>query len=206
MMLMGIGMMFWAVRLGVLGDLGWIRAWWEGVVGVPPRGAGGQGQEQQPNAGNAAPGAVNQQPVQGAEGGAHQQQPQRGMPTPDQVAQRLLNQTQDERRTWLREQIRPVERAVALFVASLWPGIGEAHVRARREEEERRRAEEEVEARRRAEEEAARTQQQGGEGEKTENARGETGPKPNNKREGAASGDAQSSGGEKVGESSSGST
>jgi len=79
------------------------------------------------------------------------------MPTPEQVAQRLLDERQqvrDARMQRLREFIRPVERMVALFVASLWPGIGEAHVEAR-EREERRRQEEEVQARRREEEERA---------------------------------------------------
>jgi hypothetical protein len=67
----------------------------------------------------------------------------------------------------LREQIRPVERAVALFVASLWPGIGEAHVRAQRElreQEERRAAEAEVEARRRVEEERGAQEKKDGDG------------------------------------------
>jgi hypothetical protein len=51
-----------------------------------------------------------------------------------------------------------------LFVASLWPGIGEAHVRAQRElreQEERRAAEAEVEARRRAEEQEKEKEKSG---------------------------------------------
>jgi hypothetical protein len=86
------------------------------------------------------------------------------MPTPEQVAQRLLHENAAQNRGWLREQIRPVERAVALFVASLWPGIGEAHVRAQRElreQEERRAAEAEIEARRRAE---TQEKEKGGDG------------------------------------------
>jgi hypothetical protein len=77
------------------------------------------------------------------------------MPTPAQVAQRLLDEDRRQRNhglPWLREQLRPAERALALLVASLWPGVGEAYVRAL-EAEERRRNEEEIAARRREEEE-----------------------------------------------------
>ena len=156
LMLVGIGLTFWAFRLGVLGNeeiMNQARRWWQGVVGLPERPreqAGGQ----QPQ-GQAAPvgqaGAAPPAEVQ-------QQRGQQRMPTPEEVAQRLLDENADQNRGWLREQIRPVERAVALFVASLWPGIGEAHVRAQRElreQEERRAAEAEVEARRRAEERRA---------------------------------------------------
>ena len=155
MILAGICMVFWAIRMGALGAQGEaVRRWWEGVVGVPGRGEGQQGQQQgQGNQGQAQAGNnVNngsQAPQQPAQ--ANGRQP---MPTPEQVAQRLLNEDaarREQRRGWLREQIRPVERAVALFVASLWPGVGEAHVRAQ-EQEQRRLAEEEVAARRRAEE------------------------------------------------------
>ena len=88
------------------------------------------------------------------------------MPTPAQVAQRLLDEEQRQRNTnrdqrwqWLREQVRPVQRAVALLLASLWPGVGEAYVRAR-EQEARRLAEEEVAARRREEAERQRKEEE----------------------------------------------
>jgi hypothetical protein len=74
----------------------------------------------------------------------------------------------------IREQLRPVERAAALFFASFWPGVGEAHVRAR-EAEERRLMEEEVERRRREEEEAQRAIEAEQEGEKKEVVEGENG-------------------------------
>ncbi len=155
LMLAGVGLAFWAFRLGVLGNpeiMNQARRWWDGVVGLPERareqpGAGQDGQQQDEVALAGQAGAA--QPAEAQHG-------QQRMPTPEQVAQRLLNENAEQNRGWLREQIRPVERAVALFVASLWPGIGEAHVRAQRElreQEERRAAEAEVEARRRAEEE-----------------------------------------------------
>ncbi|KAK4556778.1 hypothetical protein LTR86_006349 [Recurvomyces mirabilis] len=137
-----IGLGFWMVRAGMLGDGGVARRWWDGVVGgnagAPAAGAQGQGGDQATGQGAAAQG------------------PAGAMPTPQQVAQRLLderNQAQNARVRRLREYIRPVERAVALFVASLWPGIGEAHVRAREEEERRRRDEAEVAERKRQEDE-----------------------------------------------------
>lgn len=166
LILAGIGLIFWAVRMGALGvgDQGRdaVRRWWEGVVGVPQRRPEGQGQggEAGGENGQAPAGANAAAPQEGQGQQAHPQEQQRGaMPTPEQLAQRLLDR-QDarhrERRNWLREQIRPVERAVALFVATLWPGVGEGLV----QEQRRAQAEAEAEAarieaeRRRREEEA----------------------------------------------------
>lgn len=152
--LAAIGLGFWMIRAGLLGDGGAIRRWWDGIMndGQRPAPADGQappqqGQQQGP-----------QQDQQQAQGNGRAGQ----MPTPEQLAQRLLNedaqardQARNERYQWLRERARPIERAIALLVASLWPGVGEAYVRAR-EQEERRRAEEEIAARRREEEERQR--------------------------------------------------
>ena len=171
MILLAIGLGFMALRAGFLGDGRAVRRWWEGIVGVP-----GQGQRQGPQQRGDAQGqpqlneAAQQPPTQGQDANAIPNPPQRRQPTPtpEQVAQRLLNDedaARNQRWTWLREQIRPVERAMALFVASLWPGVGEAHVRAR-EEEQRRLAEAEVQRRRREEEE--RERERASEGEKNE--------------------------------------
>ena len=56
----------------------------------------------------------------------------------------------EPQRAWIRAQMLNAERAVALFVASLWPGVGERHVQARERE---RRQREEDEARQRREQE-----------------------------------------------------
>ncbi|KAK5166659.1 uncharacterized protein LTR77_008203 [Saxophila tyrrhenica] len=145
LVLAGIGMVFWAIRMGALGDGAAVRRWWEGVLG-------GEGRPEPRGQ------AANEQAHgQAQAGGQHR------MPTPEQVAQRLLHEEAERDRArggrgWLREQVRPVERAAALFVASLWPGIGEAHVREQRRareeaDAERRRVEgEEAERRREAEE------------------------------------------------------
>ncbi|KAI7165883.1 hypothetical protein D0869_10767 [Hortaea werneckii] len=167
LMLLGLG--FWAVRMGVLNEGGGIRRWWDDVVGVQ-RGlqpqAGAQEGAQQQRQGGEAGAQVRQGEnagINGDRGQDVQQQNGRGrrMPTPEQVAQRLLHERQQQRNAQvgrLREIVRPIERAVALFLASLWPGIGEAAVRAR-EDEERRRNEEEVARQRAAEEERVRKEE-----------------------------------------------
>lgn len=143
---------YWAVRAGLLGDGGVVLRWWEGVVNVPER------PRQQPQAqGEGASAEGEQRPGQ--------------LPTPEELAQRLIQERQQalDRAPLhrIREHLRPVERAAALFLASLWPGVGEAHVRAR-EAEERRLAEEEVERRRREEEERQRAIEADQGGEKKE--------------------------------------
>ena len=63
-----------------------------------------------------------QRPAQG------QDQPRDGATrnlTPEEAAQRLVRRHQDQQYGWIRESMRGTERAFALFVASLWPGIGE---------------------------------------------------------------------------------
>ncbi|KAL2006576.1 hypothetical protein VTN00DRAFT_9244 [Thermoascus crustaceus] len=63
----------------------------------------------------------------------------------------------DQRRTGLQQNLRRLERSLALFFASLVPGVGERHVEARNAVQaaaERARAEEEIRRRRQAEEAA----------------------------------------------------
>lgn len=181
--LLAVGFLFWLVNAGPGGDRvrAAVRGWWEGVVAVPRQGvpahADGEGE---------APQQQQQRQQQGDGGRAGQ------MPTPEQVAQRLMAERQ-QRGGWLREQIRPVERAVALFVASLWPGIGEAHVRAR-EAEERRVAEEEAARRAREEEDRGRREEE----EKTKREGGEGSASAEGKENGEVGG------GEKVGTSATG--
>jgi hypothetical protein len=146
-----IGLGFWMLRAGLFGEGGVARRWWDGIVRVDQR------PRQQPRA-------------EGATGADGEQRPGQ-LPTPEELAQRLIEERQQalDRAPLhrIREQLRPVERAAALFFASFWPGVGEAHVRAR-EAEGRRLMEEEVERRRREEEEAQRTIEAEQEGEKKE--------------------------------------
>ncbi|KIW34614.1 hypothetical protein, variant [Cladophialophora immunda] len=73
--------------------------------------------------------------------------------TPQEARARLEDQRQDhEPRPW-RDTLYRVEQSIALFLASLIPGVGERHVRAR--EEARREEQRRVEERGRAENEAA---------------------------------------------------
>lgn len=84
--------------------------------------------------------------------------------TPEEAARRLLLQQRNNQFGWARDAMRTLERGVALFVASLWPGIGERMVHAQEERErlervaasEERERQEEEERRRREEEEARR--------------------------------------------------
>ncbi|KAI4734255.1 hypothetical protein E4T50_15202 [Aureobasidium sp. EXF-12298] len=54
----------------------------------------------------------------------------------------LPGQPQEQEHGVIRQALRPVERLLALLIASLWPGVGERTVIARREAEERQRREE----------------------------------------------------------------
>ena len=83
-------------------------------------------------------------------------------PTPEQAAARILQQRQQqeqEQPNILRNALFRLERAVALFLASLVPGVGERHIRAREEATEAaRRAIETAEAARRRQEEEQQQQ------------------------------------------------
>jgi len=82
--------------------------------------------------------------------------------SPQEAARRLVSEREAQNRDWFARRIREVERTVALFVASLWPGVGENVVRVqeqrRRREEERIREEEE---RKRKEEEEKKRNDEG---------------------------------------------
>lgn len=126
-----------------------------GALGFPERVAAQQGQNRQ----NA---------------NAPAQQDQRAQPTrnltPEQAARRLQQQHQNQQFGWVRDAARGTERGFAMFVASLWPGIGERMVQA---QEERVRAEREAEEARVAEEAARREEEQKKEQEAEESKPGE---------------------------------
>lgn len=83
--------------------------------------------------------------------------PTRTMPTPEETARRLLAQHQDRRNANpVFDVLYRIEQGIALFLASLIPGVGERHVRAR---EEARRIVEEDDRRRREETEQQQQQQ-----------------------------------------------
>ncbi|MCJ1475565.1 hypothetical protein MMC13_004228 [Lambiella insularis] len=87
------------------------------------------------------------------------------VPTPQQVAERLLRERDEQDQGFVRRNVRRVERAMALFIASLVPGVGERHIAARDAAEAARQAaaqrEREEQARR---EEEARQQVEGNDG------------------------------------------
>lgn len=103
--------------------------------------------------------------AQGRAGNANAGADARRNLTPEEAARRLLLQQRNNQFGWVRESMRTLERGAALFIASLWPGIGERMVHAQEERErlervaaseERERREEEA---RRAEEEANQASQ-----------------------------------------------
>jgi hypothetical protein len=97
---------------------------------------------------------VDQRPGGGANG---QPGAQQGEPDPAQMAARLLAE-QRARETWVAGQVRRLERAGLLFLASIAPGVAERHIanlEAEARAERQRREEEEAAAARAAEEAAA---------------------------------------------------
>lgn len=101
-------------------------------------------------------------------------------PSPTEAAQRLVRQQDERIWTRLRDSVRMVERAVALFVASLWPGLGERMVATR--EENLRQQREREEQRQREEEEAAQEKS-----EIAEASEREKGPQPEGGNDGELS-------------------
>ncbi|KAK5198134.1 hypothetical protein LTR99_007618 [Exophiala xenobiotica] len=73
--------------------------------------------------------------------------------TPEEAAARLLRENQERNRGFWRDIFYRIEQSIALFLASLVPGVGERHVMAR--EEARRETQRQEEERRRAAEDAA---------------------------------------------------
>lgn len=149
---------------------------------------------------NILPLAGNDRPPagQGANTGNGQQgraAPGTGVPTPHQAAERLLGERDRRDGGIIRLYLRRLERALALFVASLVPGVGERHIAARDAAEAARREEERLreENTRREEEERLREQNtlREAESSREENNRGEKESllKENSRREEAEGGD-----------------
>ena len=81
--------------------------------------------------------------------------------TPQEAAERLLQERERQDVNFMRQAFRRIERAIALFAASLIPGVGERHIRAREQAEAARQAQaREREERVRMEEEEVRRGQQ----------------------------------------------
>ena len=112
--------------------------------------------------------AANERPRAGVGGAGNNgdgtgSQPTNREPSPQEAAERLLQERERQDVSFVRQSFRRVERAVALFVASLVPGVGERHIAAREAAEAARQAEaREREERARKEEEARERQQENG--------------------------------------------
>jgi len=125
LMIAGAAIIWFAIQAGLLGDrVDRVRRHLEGLLG-PPNG----------------PPAVQRIQVEVAGLPEGQPQERNGVEPvdPEETAARLLRERAGRDRGWVRQRLRTVEGAVALFIASLYPGVGERHVAAR--EEQRRQAE-----------------------------------------------------------------
>ena len=72
-------------------------------------------------------------PIQGQNAVQPQDAGTNRVPDPGQLAQRLLRERNERDLNSFRQFLHWLERAVALFIASLVPGVGERHIRARNE-------------------------------------------------------------------------
>lgn len=104
--------------------------------------------------------AANAQPGQeGQNDPGAQARRRRAEPDPAETAARLVEQRRNDNGHWLLDQIRRLERAGLLFLASIAPGVAERHIAnmeaAERAERERQEAEERAERERREEQERA---------------------------------------------------
>lgn len=118
---------------------------------------------------NILPLATNERPfiAQGANAGNNANVMQdraapgvEAVPTPHQTAERLLRERDRREGGIFRQNLRRLERALALFVASLVPGVGERHIAARDAAEAARREEERSREEQRLREENARTEEE----------------------------------------------
>lgn len=135
--------------------------------------------------GDGAAADDNRQPPPGAvpQLAGQQQQPRPGNnPDPAEVAARLVARRQQHNANWVMDQIRRVERASLLFLASIAPGVAERHI-AHLEAQERTAAEERA---RREAEAAEGVGQEGvqGQGEVQEQAQEPAGGPAGGQREG----------------------
>lgn len=111
---------------------------------------------------------------------------QQGEPDPAQVAARLVEQHRERNANWLLSQIRRLERAGLLFLASIAPGVAERHIAhleaEARAERERQEASERAERERREEEEgraAAETTEAAGTASEAQSSGGTGEAQPN---------------------------
>lgn len=119
---------------------------------------------------------------------------QQGDPDPAQVAARLVEQHRERNANWLLTQIRRLERAGLLFLASIAPGVAERHIAhleaEARAERDRQEAAERAERERREEQERAAAEAMDGTGVagEGESSGGADGAQPNGDASASGSG------------------
>lgn len=147
--LLALAVLFiYGIQAGLLGDrFDHIRRWLDRIIGIEGRPRNGRARR--PFQAGAA-GADRPGPTGSAQDGNAAGNPSPAVNTAEDFARRLVNERAQRNQTWLAQMLRTAERTVGLFIASLWPGVGEQAVRLQEqrqaEERERRRAEEEAAA------------------------------------------------------------
>lgn len=119
------------------------------LEGLIPLGGPDPNRNREGNGNNAAAAAQDGENNDAAPRPRHQ----RVQPDPAGVAARLVAQRQEQNANWLLDQVRRLERAGLLFLASIAPGVAERHIAnleaQERAERERREADERAERERR---------------------------------------------------------
>ena len=128
-----MSLLFYTLRLGLLGDR-WarVREYLEGLLPTVD-GVGRQrrrGRRARTSNRRGSTRSSRQEEVV-----PHGGNTTRPDPTPEDRARSLLRQRQERLWDTVTDQFRNVERILALFVATLWPGVGERHIAARRDAE-----------------------------------------------------------------------
>lgn len=128
-----MSLLFYTLRLGLLGDR-WarVREYLEGLLPTVD-GVGRQrrrGRRARTSNRQGSTRSSRQEEVV-----PHGGNTTRPDPTPEDRARSLLRQRQERLWDTVTDQFRNVERILALFVATLWPGVGERHIAARRDAE-----------------------------------------------------------------------
>jgi len=121
-MMMGVAAaVVFAAQAGLFGNRwDWLRRHLEGLIGVP--GDVGAGQQRQDAPAGAQDGQLQRNGVTR----------RNAQPDPQETAARLLRERPETGIGRVRGILTTIERTLALFLASLYPGLGERHVAARR--------------------------------------------------------------------------
>ena len=133
LMFVALSILFYAARLGLFGDR-WarLRQHLEGLLPTEEGIGRNRRRERRPRTGNRRGSTRSSGREEVTSQGSTSNRP---TPTPEDRARLLVRQRQEWLWDTITDQLRSLERVLALFVATLWPGVGERHIAARRDAE-----------------------------------------------------------------------